>query len=430
MRISLQIILIIISLSLLSCKETTQKTSRESKTNKSETQAKTTKQDSISKESSVVKEKKTPHKHYEHFFVSARSGLNYRDAPKGNVLGKFHLNQYLKVIDYPKITDQIKDNDKILKGEWLGVEKEKDTVYVFNAFLSENVTQSDIVLFYANPYYKNREESTHGFVNLSELYPFNYNGDETPTIISEEKLRNGIDNIIFNKKERRTVLKNLRISNSDTLYIFNLDNDSIYKFEIASLATRANVNGYRRGDERLKEYDYEIGLDLEKKYTVEGQSFAYIGMSNPFETGKVKPIVWTKINNDDFPIETVSVEDDVIVETFEYSFLNYKYFTQSQRTEKRNYNWVKNHHLIIKDTVSNSIVTEYNYRSTESIDISPLQTEDKKHQFNTYYSFTGAIFTNKPPIIYGFYSNSFGCAGVDFIDKSEPSISILCDNRH
>lgn len=426
MKALLQLILIIILLNLLSCK----KVAEESKITKTETPTKVIKQDSIIKVSAAKTKKRAPYKHYDYFFVNARSGLNFRDTPKGTILGKFHLNQILKIIDDPKITDQIKDNGKILKGKWLGVEKEKDTVYVFNAFLSNEPVRSDIVLFYASPYYKNRDDEWFSFVNLSDWYPFNYNDDETSTIIPQEKLEKGTDNIIFNKKERRTVLKNLRISNSDTLYIFNLNKDSIYKFEIASLTTKANVNAYSRAGERLQESDYEIGLDLEKKYSAEGQNFAYIGKSNPFQTGKVKPIVWTEINNTDFPIKTVSVEEDVIVETFEYSFLNYKYYAQSQRTIKRDFNRVKSHHIIISDTVSNSIVSEYTYHNTESIDISQLQTKDKKHQFNTYYSFTGAIFKNKPPIIYGFYSNSFGCTSVDFIDKSEPSISILCDNRH
>lgn len=68
-------------------------------------------------------------------FVSAENGLNYRDTPKGKVLGKFPYNSKILVIKKTGIKESILDEGKTVKGEWVGVSLAQDTVYVFNAFL-------------------------------------------------------------------------------------------------------------------------------------------------------------------------------------------------------------------------------------------------------------------------------------------------------
>ncbi|ADV49011.1 hypothetical protein Celal_1710 [Cellulophaga algicola DSM 14237] len=70
-------------------------------------------------------------------YVIAKSGLIYRDKAKGKPLGKFELNSKLNVIEHTAIFQEIKDKDKIVKGEWVGVKLDKNrVVYVFDGFLS------------------------------------------------------------------------------------------------------------------------------------------------------------------------------------------------------------------------------------------------------------------------------------------------------
>src|SRR5690606_28178861 len=108
------------------------------------------KQKKILQDSTKAKDKANRPKRYISQFVSANSGLNYRDIPNGRILDKFPLNTQLKVIDSTKIFEQIEDNGKIVKGEWLGVEKDNDTVYVISSFLSDFYNYSDIKIFYAS----------------------------------------------------------------------------------------------------------------------------------------------------------------------------------------------------------------------------------------------------------------------------------------
>lgn len=73
----------------------------------------------------------------EKYYVSAESGLNYRQSPKDKILGKFDLNQTVSVIYRTGVFQDIEDNNKIIKGEWVGIQKANDTVYVFDGFLTK-----------------------------------------------------------------------------------------------------------------------------------------------------------------------------------------------------------------------------------------------------------------------------------------------------
>lgn len=77
-------------------------------------------------------------------FVSAENGLNFRDKPKGKILGKFEYNQELEIVKKTGILEQIDDNGKTKKGEWTGVLMNKDTVYVFSGFLTITKDVSNI----------------------------------------------------------------------------------------------------------------------------------------------------------------------------------------------------------------------------------------------------------------------------------------------
>jgi len=413
-KIQIQIILLSIFLLIFGCKENTEV----QKTDKSENQIESKKLliDSIEKKS------KKP-KHFEHRYVEARSGLNYRDLPNGKVLGKFTLNTHLKIIEHTQVFSELKDGGDTIKGEWVGVEKNLDTVYVFSGFLSNSYTYSNIKLFQASPYFKSEKETSNGFVNISEIYPFDYE-NYSNTIIPEEKL--GKEPIKFSKIQTNKILNKISVSKQDTLYIINLDKDSIYKIPIKDLNAIAYLNPYI--DYATKEYEYMIGFDLKEYYKENGENFVHIGRTNPFQLGNIKPMVWAKIDNKNFPIKPDIIDENITLETYTLSLSNFRFFIQSYRFHKKNRNWIRRHHLIVIEKSSDTIISEFNYHSSEGIDLRSIDTSKIEREY--YYSWTGELFKGKPPIIYGLYSNSFGCKSIDFIYKSEPPIPILCDNRH
>ena len=70
-------------------------------------------------------------------YVSAESGLNYRTLPKGDIKGKFNLNDKVTLLKRTGVFEKIIDENKVIKGEWVGVKKDNDTVYVFDGFLTK-----------------------------------------------------------------------------------------------------------------------------------------------------------------------------------------------------------------------------------------------------------------------------------------------------
>ncbi|WP_165748741.1 SH3 domain-containing protein [Cellulophaga sp. Z1A5H] len=71
-------------------------------------------------------------------YVIAKSGLNYRTEPNGDVIGKFKFGNKLNIIKNTGITKYIYDNGYIIKEEWLGIESQNDTVYTFGGYLSKD----------------------------------------------------------------------------------------------------------------------------------------------------------------------------------------------------------------------------------------------------------------------------------------------------
>jgi len=71
-------------------------------------------------------------------YVIAKSGLNYRKKPKGQIIGKFEFGEQLEIIEKTNIFQNILDEGKQIKGEWLGVvtKNQPDIKYVFDGFLA------------------------------------------------------------------------------------------------------------------------------------------------------------------------------------------------------------------------------------------------------------------------------------------------------
>ncbi|MFK7933494.1 MAG: hypothetical protein AB8G22_08285 [Saprospiraceae bacterium] len=354
-------------------------------------------------------------------YVNAKSGLNYRKSPKGEILGKFPLNTYLKVIERTKIYEEIKDEGGLLKGEWVGIEQGKDTVYVFDAFLSESLTFSDLQIYYLSA----REEPPYAYINVSESYPWNNENDD-PTILLEQEL--GKDPIIFSKKRKQTFLKKMQLSPSDTAFVFQLYTDTIQKFAVSELSAIATVNVYAQGDRELSEYDYEFSFGLPVEGRFDTESLVYIGKENPFQTGKIKLMIWQQIDNK-FPKKIISERQYLLNDTPMQTEQAYK-FTHQQLTyylQELVYNKSRGYRFLAvmeaDEVIYSSLLSE-----SESTYLNPRQIENKRSDYGMQW--TGEIFKGKSPILYGFTGESFGCPPIDFVDRSEPTIIISCDNRH
>ncbi len=71
-------------------------------------------------------------------FVTAKSGLNYRKQPKGEIIGKLEYGKKVVVTEHTNIVETINDNNDLKKGEWVGIIVDNKTVYIFDGYLSND----------------------------------------------------------------------------------------------------------------------------------------------------------------------------------------------------------------------------------------------------------------------------------------------------
>jgi len=370
-------------------------------------------------------------------YVQARSGLNYRITPKGNIIDKFYLNEALEIVEHTKEFDSVKEAGKWIKGEWLGVKKELDTVYVFGGFLENSFVHSNINIFYIHEYGNNGKEYAGDFVNLSEGFLENSYDHQTGeqkeiSVIPEENL--GKDYFDLSSKNRKKFLQQMKISETDSVFIYSFSKDSITRLPVKSLKVMANLNIYAKGDEHVSTYDYELGFKLEDYKSGDGEYFVFVGERNIFQTGSLRSIIWEVMKTDDFPV-TFNAEmihysirnwfkDMRSGKSYRFSNGNLNYFLQDLI-----HDGTIHRYLVVIDTTTENVVYKDIFMDTESTSSMPLNI---KGQETEYYQtqWTGTIFKNKPAIVYGFLSNSFGCPDIRFLSNSEPTIYIRCDNRH
>jgi hypothetical protein len=175
-------------------------------------------------------------------------------------------------------------------------------------------------------------------------------------------------------------------------------------------------------DHQNQEDDYEFGFDLGKMIT-DWDNLVFIGKKNPFQTSRLKPIIWTPIENKRFPNNEDLKKSDNL-SSFIFSSERYDYFLQKPEERAGNY------HIVIIDKDLKSVVFNQHYYDSEGTYLTGLNITGQDNIEVQQSQWTGKLFKNKATIIFGFLGYSFGCPSINVLDETEPTIPILCDNRH
>jgi hypothetical protein len=373
----------------------------------------------------------TPTKRNEYLIVNKKQGIAYFNAPKGKLIGTLQLNTQIEVVEHTTIFDAQLNSKDSTKGEWLGINYNNDTVYVKNSNLGNDFTYSELKMYWASPFQIYGNQPLSGFINISEPYEYNYDSEEVQIL---DKNSIGNDGIQLNQKQKIKFLKSVQISPMDSIFIYNIALDTIYKFSVESMPMEARINIYAKGERGISHSDYEFGFNLGRKYMMGGDNFTCVSKTNPFQTGKISPIVWKKITDQYFPVRfdtlpffnSTREENSRFKAEKSYHFTNepYNYYLQNLTYDGR----LSHRYLVITEQKTEQVVMEFSFRSGESSSLTHLtQANDREIYFVQY---TGEFFKNKPAVIFGFLGHSFGCPTINFISKSEPPVKILCDNRH
>ena len=269
-----------------------------------------------------------------------------------------------------------------------------------------------------------------GFISLSDNYPLSEHPDSLAIPDLSDMKEENMEYFKLSPKYRKRFLSKTKISETDKVFVYDYSTDVLLSFPVKDLSVVAYLNIYMSTDQcrPCDQYDYMIGFEIDKSL-LKGLSggLVYVGKENPFVQGQMKPIIWKKINLNDFPFSKAYFQTtDVTSNVYLYESNEFQYFIQDfvqDVVHIASNLWAR--HLLVIDKKNGERVVERMFLSGEYRSIAPLNFElDSGY----YEQWTGKLFKNKPPVVFGFMYD--GCLCFILLDSTAREICINCDNRH
>lgn len=390
--------------------------------------------------------------------VTAKSGLTIRKEPnpEGQKIGKLEYGMVVNILEKTDFTLTVSDNGSQIRGNWVKISFDhipkiittESTGFVFDGYLEQmdlNRTSTTVVGRKEFALYKlSSTEQTPkgkiGFVSLTDAYDFKDNNNSL--VIANEHLGEQefkSDNYhVLEDTYRTRFLNSLSITETDSLFIYHFLSDGVFAAKVETIPVVAKINPYG-GQTPVRQEDYLIGFeigetlirlnDIKDYYST---TLVYVGQENPFAKGQLRPVLWENVAASRFPVSKEVTQDSMDAkkklpkETFEFSTTALRYVLQNLKNNNR----LAARHLKVMSIESDSVLFDKVYAPGEGAALLALNTVRNKKKNNRIAIWTGKLFKNRPPIITDLISHSFGCPSIYFLDPSEASIYIRCDNRH
>jgi len=288
-----------------------------------------------------------------------------------------------------------------------------------------------------------QNSKTFGFVSMTDIFRHSHHPDSLvidPQNLGDFKFEDDNAHTV-NEPYRTRFLSRLNIAVSDSIFIYSFKLDRCFSFPLSGLNLVAHLTMYGP-DFPITQDQYLIGFEFGKDglpYDLLGEYYynaiASIASKNPFQTGETQRIIWEKTLEEsmpDFELPEIAkrwknewIKTVVRNEVYRFTSVFYVYYLQSMERETGG----GGRHLLVANSKTGKVIFNTFYFDSEGTYLLPLSGVDEMDNLEMG-QWTGKLFPNKPPIIYGFYGNSFGCPSIDFIDKDLSPIYIRCDNRH
>lgn len=265
------------------------------------------------------------------------------------------------------------------------------------------------------------------FVSLSDILE---NHDFIPQE-SIDKLKSNSyrsHSIDLSTDARAKLLKQSKLSESDSLFIYNYGNQKLIKKPLKNLKAIAYLSPYSSGNEDLTNDDYMIGFQIEEKKDFDyvthnyNETYVYFGKQNPFVTNDLRPIKWQKTTAAEFPLPNENIENHLKKgDVYKAQYLDNWVYIQELLSEGQ----VQDRLLVYTDK-NKKVIYQTTIEQGEGDEPNPLNGfgADQNIQW------IGKLFKDKPPVVFGFMSISFGCNSIRFLQKDYPILPLNCDNRH
>lgn len=276
-----------------------------------------------------------------------------------------------------------------------------------------------------------------GFISLSDIYPLSEHPDSLAIPDVSEKPFDSIRCFKLDKEYRKRFLTETRISENDRVFIYDYAANVLVSFPVKKLNVVANLNGYAsEEDAPFSQFDYMIGFEIDgnslkgikDKYF--NNTMVFVGAENPFVKGKLKRVMWKKIDKKQFPVAKMSKKALALsgshkpADTYTFAKDSLQYYLQDFKDEY----WVFSRRLLIINNKTGNVIFERVFEESEGSAMAPLNNTNP--DVGNEIQWTGILFKNKAPVIFGLQYFSFGCPEISFLNKKEKGIYINCDNRH
>ena len=206
---------------------------------------------------------------------------------------------------------------------------------------------------------------------------------------------------------RRRFLERTGISETDSMFVSDLENNALLAFEVRELPVAAvfspptartpypfPATQYQR--------NYRIGFDMNDVSDLLWHYFfysyhvmVYVGEKNPFVGSQIRKIQWQRIHFEDFPLEKSNLQpEDIVVphlmdyltrrNAFLYESENYLIFVQNLYHTAFGFKQRRARHLLIIDKRTDNVLFERMFRSTCTGFIDDIDSPPAAFEFNGF----------------------------------------------
>lgn len=275
------------------------------------------------------------------------------------------------------------------------------------------------------------------FISLSDIDPLSEHPDSLATPSLEEMESDSAkkyEHVKLTGSYRKRFLARTNVSERDKLFIYDYSSHVLLSFNIMDLDVVANLNNYGAAWP-YSQYDFMIGFEITEEHlkSIRPNSYtiiACVGKEDPFVTGKMQHIEWENTDSTTFPdqplgpvalaeLESYNLKESRFIKhaVYKYEANGLVYFLQDWK--RKDLEWGDARRLLVVSAKTKEVLYEGFYMDSEGTGLTPLDNQ-----------WTGPMFKNKPPVVFGFLYHSFGCPSIEFISMIEKPVYINCDNRH
>lgn len=266
------------------------------------------------------------------------------------------------------------------------------------------------------------------FISVSDIYKGVQPVPESIIKNHKQMTYEELQHFELDASSRKKLLNGIHLTENDSLYIYEYWSNKLQRMPVSQLKAVAYLSPYSDSED-LDPDAYMMGFQVAThqkttEYDRYINAIAYFGNKNPFVANKMKAVKWQKAGTD---VSKKYFSHSKLTQgnTYQAKYENMTYYLQDYLEEG---NTVERRLAVINDHQEKIAEKTFSLAESDGGEFLPLYGIDADEA--NIFQYTGYLFKGKPPVIFGFIAQSFGCPSISFLDKKEKDFPINCDNRH